>query len=65
MDGNQSFLKQDVKGRVGTPAERREALLAEFERSGLSGPKFAALAGVKYQTFAWWRFKVSDPWSAY
>lgn len=36
------------------PAERREALLDEFERSGLSGMKFAALVGVKYPTFAYW-----------
>lgn len=49
------MLKRDVRGRVCTPAERREALLDEFERSGLSGPKFAALVGVKYQTLAWWR----------
>jgi hypothetical protein len=27
------------------------------ERSGLSGPKFAEIAGVKYQTFAAWRRK--------
>ena len=33
---------------------RAEALLDEFERSGLSGPKFAALVGIKYQTFAAW-----------
>lgn len=36
------------------PAERREALLNEFERSGLSAMKFAALVGVKYATFAYW-----------
>jgi hypothetical protein len=29
-------------------------LLEEFGRSGLSGAKFAALAGVKYSTFANW-----------
>jgi hypothetical protein len=34
--------------------ERRESLLDEFERSGLSGAKFAALMGLKYQTFASW-----------
>jgi hypothetical protein len=28
--------------------------LEEFEKSGLSGTKFAALAGVKYSTFASW-----------
>jgi hypothetical protein len=47
-------LKSDTRGRVRVPVERREALLDEFERSGLSGLKFAALAGVKYPTFALW-----------
>jgi hypothetical protein len=50
-------LKLDEVGRVRTPAARRESLLDEFERSGLSGPKFAALAGIKYQTFAAWAAK--------
>jgi len=52
-----AVLKQDGLGRVQTPAERREQLLDEFERSGLSGKKFAALAGLKYQTFATWAQK--------
>jgi hypothetical protein len=47
-------LKTDSRGRVRTPAERREQLLDEFERSGLSGAKFAALTGLKYQTLASW-----------
>jgi hypothetical protein len=47
-------LKSDTLGRVRTPAERRKEMLAEFERSGLSGKKFAALVGVKYSTFAFW-----------
>jgi transposase len=34
--------------------EQRERILDEYERSGLSGPKFAALCGVKYQTLAGW-----------
>jgi transposase len=34
--------------------EQRERILDEYEHSGLSGPKFAALCGVKYQTFATW-----------
>ena len=46
------ILKTDAMGRVRTPKARREALLAEFERSGVSGQKFAALVGVNYQTFA-------------
>lgn len=49
-----SLLRQDVKGRVQTPAARREELLDEFDRGGLSGAKFAALVGVKYSTFAFW-----------
>jgi transposase-like protein len=47
-------LKTDTLGRVHTPRARREALLEEFERSGVSGKKFAAMVGVNYQTFASW-----------
>jgi hypothetical protein len=55
INGEGAILKTDERGRVQTPAARRESLLDEFERSGLSAVKFAALAGVKYQTFAaWW-----------
>ena len=48
----EQVLKTDVLGRVKTPVARREQLLDEFERSGLSGKKFAELLGLKYQTFA-------------
>jgi hypothetical protein len=48
------ILKTDAMGRVRTPKARREALLAEFEHSGVSGKKFAALVGINYQTFASW-----------
>jgi hypothetical protein len=51
---NGPVLRSDTLGRVRTPIERRKELLAEFERSGLSGKKFAALVGVKYSTFAFW-----------
>ena len=47
-------LKSDALGRVRTPRARREALLVEFEKSGVSAKKFAALVGVNYQTFASW-----------
>jgi hypothetical protein len=47
-------LKTDALGRVKTPAARREQLLDEFERSGMSGVQFAQFVGVKYQTFATW-----------
>jgi hypothetical protein len=44
MDTKTIVLKTSSRGRVRTPPERRMALLAEFERSGLSAAKFAALA---------------------
>jgi transposase-like protein len=47
-------LKQDRRGRVRVPQERREALLEEFGRSGLSAAAFARMAGIKYPTFANW-----------
>jgi hypothetical protein len=49
-----TVIKTDVLGRMKTTPARRETLLDEFERSGLSGAKFAALVGLKYQTFAAW-----------
>lgn len=48
------ILKTDKRGRVRLPPERREALLAEFDRSGLSLTPFAELAGVRYSPFATW-----------
>ena len=48
-----AFQTDDV-GRVRTPAARREHLLNEFERRGLSSQKFAELASVKYPKFASW-----------
>ena len=47
-------IKTDVLGRMRTSAARRESLLNEFEKSGLSGTKFAQLSGIKYQTLATW-----------
>lgn len=59
------IIKTDVLGRMRTSAARRENLLAEFDRSGLSAAKFAELSGIKYQTFATWvqkhRRKVKVP----
>ena len=48
------ICKQDSRGRVRVTRERREALLEEFARSGLSGAAFARMAGIKYATFAGW-----------
>ena len=57
MNESDLILKQDAGGRVFVPAGRQIELVQEFERSGLSAPKFAAMAGVKYQTFVTWRRK--------
>src|SRR6185312_5431892 len=57
-------IKTDVLGRKRTSAVRREGLLVEFDKSGLSAKQFAELTGIKYQTLATWlqkrrRHKVS------
>ena len=41
----ETILKTDVLGRVKTPTARREQLLDEFERSGLTGLKFVEVGG--------------------
>jgi hypothetical protein len=48
------ILKQDAMGRVRSTPERRAAVVAEFRRSGLSGYRFARLAGMKYPTLMAW-----------
>ncbi len=54
MDKTSIVLKQDTLGRVHTPLERREALVAEFRRSGLSAVQFSKMVGVRYSTFWTW-----------
>jgi len=49
-----AILVQDTLGRVRTPREKREQILDEYERSGMSGAAFAALVGVKYSTLSSW-----------
>ena len=49
-----SLVKFDRRGRLRYAPEQKAALMEAFAASGLSGPKFAALHGVKYQTFAAW-----------
>jgi transposase len=52
--GQDQIVKVDRIGRIKTPRERREALLAEFDKSGMSGQQFAKWAGIKYGTFITW-----------
>lgn len=48
------LLKADKAGRVRMPPEKRAAILAEFDRCGMSGAAFAGMIGVKYSTLASW-----------
>jgi len=48
------ILKTDRRGRLRFTHEQRNAMLEAYDASGLSGPKFAQLHGINYQTFAGW-----------
>jgi len=50
----EKILKTDSLGRVRTSPERREAILDDFEQSGMSGVAYARRQGINYQTFATW-----------
>lgn len=49
-----SLVKFDRRGRLRYAPEQKAALVEAYAASGLSGPKFATLHGVNYQTFAAW-----------
>ena len=59
MEAGSGDLKVDEVGRVRTPAEKRQALLTEFDCSGMSGAQFARFSGVRYPTFMNWVWR--DP----
>jgi transposase len=48
------ILGRDAQGRVLVSRERRELLLEQYDRSGMSGVKFAEYIGLKYSTLAYW-----------
>jgi hypothetical protein len=48
------ILSRDAQGRVLVSRERRELLLEQYDRSGMSGVKFAEYVGIKYSTLAYW-----------
>jgi len=54
MQERSIVLKRDVRGCVRTPLDQREAMVGEFERSGLPGTQFAKLVGMKYSTLMAW-----------
>jgi len=53
-DMNEVILKADRRGRHRYTQEHKQALIEAYESSGLSGPRFAALHGVNYQTLVSW-----------
>ena len=55
--GISEVLKRDGRGRVRSTAAQRREVLEQFDRSGLTGPAFARIAGIPYQTLATWRKK--------
>jgi transposase-like protein len=54
MNETTQILKVDEVGRVRTPREKQEAVLDEYERSGMTGMQFARHVGVKYPTLMNW-----------
>ena len=54
---NDTLMKTDRRGRLRYSPEQRAALVDAYQSSGLSGPRFAALHGVNYQTLASWILK--------
>jgi DNA-binding transcriptional regulator YiaG len=48
------MMKTDRRGRLRYTAQQKQAFLEAFESSGLSGPQFASLHGVHYQTLVSW-----------
>jgi hypothetical protein len=54
MNETTQILKVDEAGRVRTPRDKQEAVLDEFERSGMTGMQFARHMGVKYPTLMNW-----------
>jgi transposase-like protein len=54
MESKSEILKVDEVGRVRAPPARREAMLAEYDRSGMTGAQFARFIGVRYSTLMYW-----------
>ena len=54
QSGKEVVLKMDTAGRVRTPKEKQEEILAAYGGSGMTGQQFAAFCGVKYSTLMSW-----------
>ena len=60
MEPGSEILKVDEVGRVRMPPEKREAMLAEYDRSGMTGAQFAKFVGVRYSTLMYWLQKAAQ-----
>ena len=49
-----TILKTDAQGRIRTPVDDREALLALYDQGSMSGAAFARTYGLRYSTFMGW-----------
>jgi hypothetical protein len=49
-----SIVKSDRRGRLRYSPDQKAALVDAYQSSGLSGPRFAEIHGVNYQTLASW-----------
>jgi transposase-like protein len=54
MEAGAEILKVDEAGRVQMPPGKREAMLSEYDRSGMTGAQFARFVGVRYSTLMYW-----------
>ena len=54
MEAGAEILKVDEAGRVQMPSGKREAMLTEYDRSGMTGAQFARFVGVRYSTLMYW-----------
>lgn len=54
MNETTQILKVDEAGRLRAPREKQEAVLDEYERSGMTGMQFARHVGVKYPMLMNW-----------
>jgi len=54
QSGKEVVLKVDTEGRVRTPKEKQEEIVAACGGSGMTGQQFAAFCGVKYSTLMSW-----------
>lgn len=58
---DESIAQADRCGRLRYSTEQKTALIEAYQSSGLSGPRFAQLHGVNYQTLASWLRKCRKP----